>query len=412
MDDWRFDQLARMLATRTSRRRVLTASAAATGMVAVGIKASTQPSAAAAQMCRGAQAQCDQDSDCCSGNCDTDQQLCASASEGDPCDPNDETSCNTAGLTCCTDANSGTGGTCTSVATGCPPNGQCGGPNATCMSPDDCCSGLVCDLTSGQCTDVQEGAPCDPSSEGSCQTESLICCANSQSPKGGYCMPADAGCQPSNQCGAPFTACMDDSQCCSGTCSNQQCGGLQPGDPCDGTNPASCYLAGATCCADANSPTGGTCVPIGQCSEVSGQCIGNADKCTSDDACCSGHCSPQGICYCADPDRPLLGCECNPNGPHRCIDLTCCPDDSSSAGGYCRPDCGTPEPSTPIPSGPPTTTPGPSTPSRGATVTALPNTGSGAARHGHHPLLSASLLGAAGAAAAGRKLLRGQAGND
>lgn len=66
-------------------------------------------------------------------------------------------------------------------------------------------------------------------------------------------------------------------------------------------------------------------------------------ECTSDDDCAVGTCSDQGICYCEDPSRPVIGCPCTTGTEDPCYGTTavCCAnevDPAAGANGTCVSD--------------------------------------------------------------------------
>jgi hypothetical protein len=67
-------------------------------------------------------------------------------------------------------------------------------------------------------------------------------------------------------------------------------------------------------------------------------CVGAGDDCTSGTECCSGLCSDSGVCYCEDPDRPVVGCDCDTGTQDACGGGTeiCCATTSTPGGpGVC-----------------------------------------------------------------------------
>src|SRR6478735_12796489 len=71
----------------------------------------------------------------------------------------------------------------------------------------------------------------------------------------------------------------------------------------------------------------------GQTVAAQDTCSVPGDTCTSDSDCCVGSCSQDGVCYCTDPSRPIVGCPCDSANDQTCggrPDL-CCLDTGTCA---------------------------------------------------------------------------------
>lgn len=58
-------------------------------------------------------------------------------------------------------------------------------------------------------------------------------------------------------------------------------------------------------------------------------------ECVEDGDCVVGACSDEGLCYCEDPDRPVIGCPCTTGTQDPCYGTTavCCADEVNAAAG-------------------------------------------------------------------------------
>jgi hypothetical protein len=73
-------------------------------------------------------------------------------------------------------------------------------------------------------------------------------------------------------------------------------------------------------------------------------------ECTTSDDCTYGSCSDEGLCYCENPDEPVIGCPCTTGTQDPCYGTTavCCADGvapAAGAEGFCVSDmvgCQTP----------------------------------------------------------------------
>jgi hypothetical protein len=200
MDHQRFDDLARALATSTSRRRVLRG-------LAGGVLASLGALAPAATLathtgCRHHGKPCSRRGQCCSGRCTT-AGVCRCPSSRKPCgttaccDPATQHCCGGACVplsdTCCTiDADCDDGDACT--------DNTCNTTTHTCASTNlpggtQCTQngGRVCD-GQGHCVECTQPSDC-PDTGGTCQTRicSTNTCAVEFEPNGTPCTPAGGG---------------------------------------------------------------------------------------------------------------------------------------------------------------------------------------------------------------------------
>lgn len=301
MDGSQFDQLARALATGTSRRRVLkrlVGGAAAGALALVGARSEVD-----AAHGRPAGATCLVDLHCASGFCDPRNRRCV-------CPP---------GQTAC-------GG-------GCIP---------ACRPLDQCHAAGVCEPATGQCTNPPkpDGAPCDDGDActrtdtcqaGVCEgTDPVLCTALDECHVAGTCNPSTGQC--SNPNAADGTPCSDANACTSGdACHAGVCGG--------GSSPV---------CSTDNPCLEAYCDPSGGCQtgpKARGTACGDGDACTTGDACDgAGTCVPGapigcGMCLrcnatngSCEPDPGQVGESCSPPGqPDRCFGGFAC-----TASGVCQ----------------------------------------------------------------------------
>lgn len=77
-----------------------------------------------------------------------------------------------------------------------------------------------------------------------------------------------------------------------------------------------------------------------------GGTVGPGGECTVDDDCAQGSCSASaenqpGICYCLDPDRPVIGCACSETDPEACEGRPdiCCGGSCISPMATCTANC-------------------------------------------------------------------------
>lgn len=139
---------------------------------------------------------------------------------------------------------------------------------------------------------------------------------------------------------------------------------LVVGCPCTTGVQDPCGNASLTCCAGANTPPGGpgacitaatTCgapatptpmptlapaptdTPVPQPTQAPACSANPGDACASDADCCVGSCG-QGVCYCVDPSRPVVGCPCTTGDASACggrLALCCPTEPGAQAAGTC-----------------------------------------------------------------------------
>src|SRR4051812_18970259 len=174
MDGQRFDQLTRLIATGTSRRRMVSLLGGGLGGLILG-RTTGRAQCANPETCLN-------DGECCTGFvCDLQSSACV---EAVPCVP-DGDACADSSRCCTGDCYEGT---CL----------QCRGHGQACESMFDCCTA---DCYLGVCVPCRElGAPC---------SFEWHCCA-------GKCLD-DTVCV---ACGGNGSVCSDPAKCCSGDCSN------------------------------------------------------------------------------------------------------------------------------------------------------------------------------------------------
>jgi hypothetical protein len=290
---------------------------------------------------------CQQNSNCCGGNCF--DQICA----------NTVTQCGgvacPAGATgCCDD------GCCSTPANQCNQEGLCCAPNCPGREcgPDGCgkagtcgtCrSGQTCDTQTGQCL----GAACSPAS-----------CPNGCCDEDGDCQPGDSRqacgdggvsctqCGPNQFCSTETGTCRDNPPCSPETCPNGCCDlqngthvcrtdrrGCGPGGPCcngccdndqaclPGDDAGACGAGGSRCVA---------CDPLGgQCDQ--GRCQCDANNCPH--GCCDDGPGNPGLCFVDDPRF------CASTGGSLCVacpsGTSCCPGNQTCGllnGQHCSED--------------------------------------------------------------------------
>jgi hypothetical protein len=383
MDGRIFDDLARSLAERRSRRSVLKGlAAAATGALLDVVRRED----AGARACRDAGETCTGDAQCCTGICgpkdSRGRRQCACPANLLECrrdciDPaTDEKNCGGCGISCPRGSTCESGvcscvpETCASLGAGCGtfddgcgrtiqctscPSGQvCDGTackttnGGSCASGSDCASGvcaagICCNQTcdgacqscgSGTCTGIS-GTPCGgdgvcagTSQDGTCifPGSETVCgaatCSGSTQQTGYACNGAGACVESTADCGLYF--CVDGS--CPDTCDN------------DADCLGSAHCAGGICQGDL--PDGEACTGDDQC--ISGHCIAgfcqtllvNGEPCAEDVQCVSGICA-NGICC----DRACTGgCETCESGICRTLDAGEAPRDCAGAG-LCQGAC-------------------------------------------------------------------------
>jgi len=379
MDGNRFDEFTKRLATGTSRRRVLKGlmgGAVGGSLVALGFGgAPHRVFAADPNACAAPGASCATAGDCCQGDCKGGTCACSSDTSnpwaGCDCTAGDASSCGD-GLVCCPTTNDPSGpGICAPTTTGCVPPPQCIESGDACAKNGDCCDGLVCCTASG-----------DTGGPGTC-TATAKCVHECSSGPGGTC-ESNADC------------CVGKCDLNAGICYCSDPARPDVGCPCQPGDSSACGGQPDLCC------TNGTCAsPSVGCQQP--ECKNAGDTCSADGDCCSGKCSDQGVCYCSDPARPLVGCACTTGTENPCGDssLVCCANEGSAPGGpgTCTPSSVGCEQPQPLP-------PPPTQPAKAGTaaVSSLPATGSGAGGDGSGWIAPAAVIGAGAALVAAHKL--------
>ncbi len=169
-----FDDFVRSLPSGTSRRSLLRRGAvAALGAAAFG--AGLRRGAGALE-CRGRDAACRRDNQCCSGAC-RNNGTCAPAGVGAPCDPSTPSDCRSGVCGCAKIDTAGTPTGCTCRRATCTPVREEG-----CDESADCCDGF-CLKSRGVCFRPQQ--QCIPEGQ-SCASAPTLCCPGSRC-TGGVC---------------------------------------------------------------------------------------------------------------------------------------------------------------------------------------------------------------------------------
>ena len=295
-------------------------------------------SGACIESCQGVGDECGEGGACCDGLvCDSGTCfLVACRPLGEECGGEAGECCN--GLVC--DSN-----TCIEES--------CQNPGQECSGDDERCAGSSCMEGVCACLTASEpwlGCDCDTGTEAPCGGGTVICCPSGAEPGGsGVCTNASVGCETPPLCIAPGDACSEeDDRCCVGSCMSGICACEDPSEPWLG---CPCYVGGEAvcdsrpdlCCSIGQAPSDpGICVspmtgcnPTGECAAEPGQ------TCRTDQDCCEGKCSNDGICYCADPAEPLRGCSCHTGTADPCgaDSLLCCATTTTLGGpGICTPD--------------------------------------------------------------------------
>lgn len=256
MDESRFDDLARILGARSTRRGVL---AALTGAALASFGLGQRGVAAdKAGLCRSVGNACKNHKDCCSGECVNEghgRKICHCASPAD-C-PSSANAC--VSPLCQTDGSCGVGvnlgGACNdgdACTTGdvCQPDGSCQGTPLICPpAPNECFTAGSCQGVSGACSDPSyrgDGTAC---STGICFNQA--CCAPEDQAvtcAGGACGIKTNNCGQSVQClRLAAESCSQDGDCCSGVCVDGVCqaGRVATGGACDSNSDC----ASSHCCA-------------------------------------------------------------------------------------------------------------------------------------------------------------------
>jgi hypothetical protein len=243
---------------------------------------------------------CQQNRDCCGGNCFG--QVCAapvSECGGVDCPPG-ATGCCT-GTCCQSPANQ-----CNALGECCAPNcagKQCGpdgcGNTGTCGT---CPSGSECDKDTGQCGCSPQTCP-----NGCCDANGVCQPGNTEQACGDGGVTCTV-CGPNQTCSTQTGTCRDKPPCSPATCPNGCCDELQ--DVCR-TDQRSCAGPGSPCCAgccegnfclpgndvEACGVGGVQCrpCPVGTNCDEQGQCLCNRDFCP--DGCCENGPGQPGQCF-------------------------------------------------------------------------------------------------------------------
>ena len=372
MDDRRFDDLSRTLATGVSRRKALMGFAASL-MGALGYRGTAA---------RAAQAQCGNTS--CRNNpgkCAPGCVCCVYGNGNSRCHP--PGTC-TGTVTCppgkvadpvrgCVDPCTGPGScpqpapSSCQVAT-CSAGGLCGvgpaGDNAACGAGQACCGGICTTLgTVSNCATCGNACSTNQICSGICTCPNEVCngacCAVSQVCIGGACSPRAGDGQACDTTGT--NDCQDGLNCCGGFCRN-----LQTNPNFCGTCATNCPTAGPSICQGARTCAAGVCgfnpaPSTTQCRASTGPCdpaefcsgssltcpddaktpTGQRGECGTDQVCCGNVCTTLGTLT----NCTTCGDVCDPNkicggGGCTCPNLTCgsacCAAGQVCIGGACR----------------------------------------------------------------------------
>ena len=248
----------------------------------------------------------------------------------------------------------GSQGTCTPIAAGQDPSGECG-PNGVCDGLGSCRerNGVACalgsDCLSAHCVD---GVCCDTACSGLCEQCNLAGAA-------GTCSASPGGTNPDNDCATqPASTCGQNGVCsgsrtCSlypnGTvCAGSSCASgtsLNLPDKCDGAGtcadagvqscvPYTCDSAASHC--RASCTTDAQCAPGFRCEVSTGLCLAAFGQPCVSDAGCFGHACCSNVCrdLTSDPND-CGGCSLvctNPHGTIACTGSNCAPGCASGWG--------------------------------------------------------------------------------
>jgi hypothetical protein len=335
MDATRFDDFARSLAGRVSRRAAIRrggAGAAASLLATVGLRSVMAQTPTPLPVCT----------------------VPGEPGRGCPCQAGTENPCGVATLLCCpNDPTQPSGpGVCVPDRIGCNPRGLTPTPTQLPVCSDPARPGVGC--------------PCTTGTEDACGNTTLLCCANDGSAARGApgtCTPSSVGCNPLGPSPTPTTPPSPPPPCrghgcrCNGGVSGEcddplVCCPDNPGLPggpgrCvrqERCNPANCTGEGCSChsgvsgacdgglacCADDSSVPGspGRCEVEDVC--FSHQCQATTNPCPSACApggycrdCCSGYCGSDDHCGAAPCSG--AGCECMTGVAGSCAEgLVCC----------------------------------------------------------------------------------------
>ncbi len=378
MDGQQFDQLARVFASGTTRRKVL-------GLVATGIAGLTAQftgNGARAGGCEPIGNDCNDDNLVCCGGLICVQGLCEQqcGASGDSCFlPSDVNQ--SGGFVCCEDGLECIDGTCLTPEPVCSDEGgSCaGGRFPDCCNGDLQCVDGTCQFPEPFCSEV--GGPCDGNKAPDCCVQGLICVEGVCEEPAPICAEIGESCGQLD--GAIQVDCCDDLLCIDGLCEEPE---------------PKCIVLGGQCAETADCCEG-ECSDAGICEIIEDTCLDEGVACEADSECCEGIC-------CAGFCRAIECCIDEPNPNDRCPEGTSCfegicegvaefCEDDSTCGtgtcccddGSCSEDCCDPpvedddEP-----------------------VTELPNTGVGGDATRSATWIGAAAIGAAMAFLGGKKL--------
>ncbi len=300
-------------------------------------------------LCAVATEECEEDEDCCSNSCGTDN-LCelvgTCLTSGELC--GDDTPC-------CS-------GFCEDLGEDghrCMPVSSCRAEGDLCTAASDCCSGVCGE--DGLCPVMAEcqtvGEPCTGFHE---------CCS-------GLCADPGTGvpvCQTISGCRPIGDICQTAGDCCSGVCEEYETTGikrcifegscLEPGELCWEGQPANCCPVGGGL---GNSLCLPTVLELQRCysEDTVDECLETGEECSFSDQCCEGFCLPneEGVFVCNPSCVPAGGvctnnmdcCEgvctdgicgdnptdCVPVGARCVIDEDCCEGNCDEEAGLCLP---------------------------------------------------------------------------
>jgi len=184
-----------------------------------------------------------------------------------------------------------------------------GQPGDPCGEGVECVTGNCSAAVDGVCycedpAEPWRGCDCDTGTEAPCGGGSLICCATGDEPGGaGICTSSSTGCNPTGECTAdPGGECASDTDCCTGTCSDEGvCFCSDPDRPwigCPCTTGTEDPCGGELCCPTGSEPGGpGVCTSTMAGCETPGECTAEDDACSSSDECCDELiCLDSGVC--------------------------------------------------------------------------------------------------------------------
>jgi hypothetical protein len=338
VDGSRFDLLTRILATSSSRRRLLAGLASgALGLTGVRL--------ADARTCTGLGSVCRAHASCCSGSCGPKDRTgrrrcgCATAADCPAPGPCLDAVCVTATGRC--ETRPSTNGTACNDRNACTQNDTCqngvcvGGNPVVCTPLDQCHDAGTCNPKTGACSnpDKADGVPCndtnactlgDTCQGGVCTGGSQVACVNINPCVTDFCDPA-IGCTTTPR--EAGTAC-DDFFRCDGS---EVCDGK--GNCVEGT-PVTCDECNAC---DAST---GTCAPAND----GETCTGDGNRCYGAYVCQGGSCVGEQpvICEAANQCHDVGVCEPTTglcSNPNKADDTVCGAGDGCATGTCQSGDC-------------------------------------------------------------------------